>query len=180
MRFLLPVLCLALMAALPTAAAARPDGGGGWHGDGGGGRGWDGGPGRGWRDDRGGGGRGWRDGGGYGWRGGDGDGPPDNGRGRGRGQWGDDGDSRGNSLGRGWGPQQDEARDRVRSGEFRPLGSVLAGIRQRQPGRQLDAGIEEGPGGRPVYRVRWAADNGRRIDYIIDARTGAVIATEGQ
>ncbi len=85
-----------------------------------------------------------------------------------------------NSLGEGWREQQNEARQGVRSGELRPLGGVLAELRRRQPGRQLDAGIEDGPGGRPVYRVRWAAENGRRIDYIVDARTGAILAEEGR
>jgi hypothetical protein len=85
-----------------------------------------------------------------------------------------------NSLGGGWREQQDEARAGVRSGELRPLGGVLAELRRRQPGRQLDAGIEEGPDGRPVYRVRWAAQNGRRIDFIVDARTGAILSEEGR
>ncbi len=85
-----------------------------------------------------------------------------------------------NSLGAGWRQQQDEARDRVRRGELRSLPNVIDGIRRRQPGRQLDAGIEAWGDGRPTYRVRWAAANGRRIDYIVDARTGAILAVEGR
>ena len=68
----------------------------------------------------------------------------------------------------------------VRQGRYVPLRQVLPGIRRRQPGRQLDVGIEQGQGGRPVYRVRWAAANGRRIDYMVDARTGAILGAEGQ
>jgi hypothetical protein len=85
-----------------------------------------------------------------------------------------------NSLGEGWSEQQNAARQGVRSGELRPLGGVLAELRRRQPGRQLDAGLEQGADGRPVYRVRWAASNGRRIDFIVDARTGAILAEEGR
>ena len=85
-----------------------------------------------------------------------------------------------NSLGDGWREQQNEAREGVRRGEYRPLGGVLSDLRRRQPGRQLDAGIEQGRDGRPVYRVRWAAQNGQRIDYIVDARTGAILAEEGR
>lgn len=85
-----------------------------------------------------------------------------------------------NSLGEGWREQQNEAREGVRSGALRPLGGVLSELRRRQPGRQLDAGIEQGPDGRPVYRVRWAAANGRRIDFIVDARTGAILSEEGR
>ena len=92
------------------------------------------------------------------------------GRGKGRG---------GDSLGAGWRPQQDEARDRVRGGDILPLARVLGDVRRRTPGRQLDVGLED-QGGRPVYRVRWAAEDGRRIDYLVDARTGAVLRADGE
>lgn len=85
----------------------------------------------------------------------------------------------GDSLGAGWRPQQDEARDRVRGGDILPLARVLGEIRRRTPGRQLDVGLEDS-GGRPVYRVRWAAEDGRRIDYLVDARTGAVLRADGE
>ena len=85
-----------------------------------------------------------------------------------------------NSLGEGWREQQDEARRGVRQGGYRPLAQVLGQLQRRNPGRQLDAGIERGFNGQPVYRVRWAARNGRRIDYIVDARTGAILRAEGQ
>jgi len=85
-----------------------------------------------------------------------------------------------NSLGEGWSEQQNAAREGVRSGQLRPMTGVLSELRRRQPGRPLDAGIEQMEDGRPVYRVRWAAANGRRIDYIVDARTGAILAEEGR
>jgi len=160
---------LALAVAVPAVGEARPGGKGG--GGGGGGRGdafFGGGGGkfdRGPRGDRG-------DRGGYGRpdRGPRGpyDGPPPYER----------RDHPPNSLGAGWRQQQDEARQGVRQGRYVPLGRVLPELRKRSPGRQLDAGIERGFDGRPVYRVRWGAANGRRIDYIIDAQTGQVIGTE--
>lgn len=79
------------------------------------------------------------------------------------------------SLGADWGPQQYEARAAVRQGRYVPLFRVIAEIRRHTPGRQLDAGIEQA-GGRAVYRVRWAASNGRRIDYIVDAQSGAILS----
>ena len=85
-----------------------------------------------------------------------------------------------NSLGQGWRQQQDEARSGVRQGRYVPLARILPGIGRRTPGRQLDAGIEENWQGRTVYRIRWAAQNGRRIDYIVDAETGAILRAEGQ
>ena len=68
----------------------------------------------------------------------------------------------------------------MRHGGYQTMGQVMQNIRRRTPGRPLDAGLETGPDGRPVYRVRWGAANGRRIDYIIDARTGAILEAEGQ
>lgn len=84
-----------------------------------------------------------------------------------------------NSLGAGWGQQQDEARRGVRQGRLLELGRVVSMIRQTNRGRMLDAGLEPGPGGRPTYRVRWAAEGGRRIDFIVDAATGAIIGRSG-
>ncbi|MEO8813386.1 MAG: PepSY domain-containing protein [Caulobacteraceae bacterium] len=80
-----------------------------------------------------------------------------------------------NSLGAGWRQQQEEARAGVRQGEMAPLGRVIEGIRRRSPGRQLDAGIEY-QAGRAVYRVRWMTPQGRRVDYIVDAATGAILS----
>jgi uncharacterized membrane protein YkoI len=56
-----------------------------------------------------------------------------------------------------------------------PLGSVIAGIGRRSAGRPLDAGIEY-QGARPVYRVRWLMNNGRRVDYLVDAATGQILS----
>jgi hypothetical protein len=84
-----------------------------------------------------------------------------------------------NSLGSGWRPQQPDARRGVREGTMAPLGQVMDNIRRTTPGRMLDAGVEPGPDGRPTYRVRWAATGGRRIDFIVDAATGAIIGESG-
>ena len=79
------------------------------------------------------------------------------------------------SLGADWRQQQDEAREGVQRGHLVPLGVVIEQIRRRTPGRPLDAGSET-QGNRPVYRVRWITTDGRRIDYIIDATSGAILS----
>jgi uncharacterized membrane protein YkoI len=83
------------------------------------------------------------------------------------------------SLGAGWGEQQDDARRGVQAGRNLQLGQIIEIIRRQTPGRMLDAGLEQA-GGRTVYRVRWAADGGRRIDYLVDAQTGAILQAEGR
>lgn len=83
------------------------------------------------------------------------------------------------SLGADWGGQQDEVRAGVRQGRYVGLARVIGSIRQRAPGRQLDAGLEQW-GGRAVYRVRWAEPGGRRTDYIVDAQSGAILHVDGR
>lgn len=83
------------------------------------------------------------------------------------------------SLGSNWRPQQDEARRGVRQGRMIPLESIAPRLNRRAPGRLLDAGIES-RGGLPVYRVRWQAADGRRIDYMVDAATGMIIGADGE
>jgi len=83
--------------------------------------------------------------------------------------------ARPDSLGAQWAQQQDQARMGVLQGRIMPLSRVVQNLERLRPGRVLDAGLEAGPDGRPTYRVRWAATGGRRIDFIVDAETGAVI-----
>ncbi len=80
-----------------------------------------------------------------------------------------------NSLGPDWRLQQDEAREMRRQRRIMPLAEVIAQINARSPGRQLDAGLEY-QGDRPIYRVRWMTRDGRRVDYLIDAATGAILS----
>jgi hypothetical protein len=82
------------------------------------------------------------------------------------------------SLGAGWAPQQDQVRAGVTQKRFIPLGQAIEQIRRRGPGRELDAGLEQW-NGRSAYRVRWAGVDGRRIDYIVDAVSGAILSVDG-
>jgi uncharacterized membrane protein YkoI len=80
-----------------------------------------------------------------------------------------------NSLGADWRLQQDEVRQCARQHRCVPLAKVIEQIDARSPGRQLDAGLEY-RGDKPIYRVRWMTRNGRRVDYLIDAATGAILS----
>jgi hypothetical protein len=169
---------LLLLTAGVSSADAQPRD---WGGRGFAGRGWGG---RGFGQGGGWGGRGFAPrGGGGGYGGGPGFGPE-------RGGWGQPPGAaygpppawRGrapNSLDSGWRDQQDEVRRAVREGRHVPLGAAIDAVRRRAPGRELDAGLEPGPGGRPVYRLRWAGQNGRRTDYMVDATTGRILGPAG-
>jgi len=95
----------------------------------------------------------------------DDDGPSERSRPPGRG---------GNSLGDGWQPRAAEARDGVRGGRLVPMEQVVRNIARSTPGQLLDAGLEN-RSGRQVYRVRWQTNDGRRIDFIVDAQSGQII-----
>ncbi|HEY1414431.1 MAG TPA: PepSY domain-containing protein [Caulobacteraceae bacterium] len=77
-------------------------------------------------------------------------------------------------MGGRWRNQEDFLRQGVRQGQLAPLGRVIENIRRVTPGRQLDAGLEY-MGPRLVYRVRWMTAQGRRMDYYVDATTGAIL-----
>ncbi len=55
------------------------------------------------------------------------------------------------------------------------LSWVIESIRRRSPGRQLDTDLAY-MDGRPIYRVRWLTDHGRRMDYLVDAETGVILS----
>ena len=183
MKYLLSVLLAASIAAAAPALADNDHGrGGGWQrGGGGGGRG-DGGDRGGWR----GGGQGRGEGGGE---------PRGNGNGNGNGRGGRwNGPPEGYPGGPVGGPvyaepprgraaaggeyyprEQDEARQGVRSGAIRPMGEIVRRLERSHAGRMLDAQLQPGPNGRPVFRVIWAGADGRRSDYLVDAQTGAIL-----
>ena len=96
---------------------------------------------------------------------------PDQGQGRGQGQGDLDREPRAG------GRMDDRFMDRS-SMRLVSLNQVIGQIRRSTPGRLLDASGPEG-GGRRVYRVRWQADSGQRIDFLIDAQSGAIIGRNG-
>jgi hypothetical protein len=76
--------------------------------------------------------------------------------------------------GSGWGRTR-EAPPGAYPGRSAPLSGVIASLRRRSPGRELDAAMDV-MDGRPVYRVLWLTEHGRRMDYLVDAETGAIIS----
>lgn len=71
-----------------------------------------------------------------------------------------------------------DAREGVAQGAMRPLGDVLRQLRERAGGRQLDAQLVSASPN-PVYEIQWLTEDGRRIDYVVDAHTGAILRQRG-
>jgi len=68
----------------------------------------------------------------------------------------------------------DEARDAMRSGDVLPALRVIRQVRQLYPGADvLDAELEGGQP--PLYIIKILTRDGRRVDVIVDARTGAIL-----
>lgn len=179
MKYLLPALLAAALAAATPALADNDHGrggggGGGWHGGGdhggGGGEPRGGGYGRGGRWGGPGGPGGAPEGRGGGYPGGFPGGYPDGGADGGPVYAGPP-RGRASEIDRG---EQDEARNGVRSG-WASMGEIVRRLERTHAGRMLDANLGQGPNGQPVYRVIWAGADGRRTDYIVDAQTGAIL-----
>ena len=80
---------------------------------------------------------------------------------------------------RGVGPQRwspDDARDGVREGRIRPLRDILRTVESQIPGQLVGgAQLQELPGGRAVYHLRWRTPDGRLLDLAVDAESGAIL-----
>lgn len=56
------------------------------------------------------------------------------------------------------------------------LHDVVVTLAKRTPGRLLDASFVPCANGREVLQVRWLDTTGRRIDYLVEPATGAVLS----
>lgn len=68
---------------------------------------------------------------------------------------------------------QDRARDAVRDGQVRPLATILPQVRDRFPGRMLDARLVQRGGG-SFYVLKILGANGQVSEVTVDAASGAV------
>ena len=76
------------------------------------------------------------------------------------------------------GRPQDQARAAVEERRVVPLERIIEQISRRTPGQLLGASPPSNEGGRMIYRVLWDS-RGRQLEYIIDARSGAILAVNG-
>ncbi len=68
---------------------------------------------------------------------------------------------------------QDRARDAVKAGEARPLAVILPQVRDRFPGRMLDARLVQRDGG-AFYVLKILGADGQVSEVTVDAASGAV------
>ncbi len=75
----------------------------------------------------------------------------------------------------------DRARDAVTAGEVRPLGTIMAQINRRYPGRLLDAQLgRRGGTGRWIYRIKILDAKGAVMTLTVDGKSGRVLNVRGR
>jgi uncharacterized membrane protein YkoI len=73
------------------------------------------------------------------------------------------------------GDRQDSRPGAQRGGQTISMEQAVAIVARRSPGRLLDAS----PAG-PNYRITWLTSNGRRVDFMVDASSGAILRADGE
>jgi uncharacterized membrane protein YkoI len=77
-------------------------------------------------------------------------------------------------YGQSW--DSDAARDAVRQGRHMPLRDVLRAVANQIPGSPRGQPVlQERGDGHAVYLLRWQTPDGRLLDLVVDAETGAVL-----
>ncbi len=69
---------------------------------------------------------------------------------------------------------QDDAREAVESGKFRPLREVLAQVKSQYRGRVIDVQLVDA-----IYRIKLLGRRGRVRFVLVDARLGRVFGVDG-
>ena len=75
----------------------------------------------------------------------------------------------------------DRARDAVAAGEVRPLGTIMARLSRRYPGRLLDARLaRRGGNGAWIYHIKILNRRGAVVALTVDGRSGRVLKVRGR
>lgn len=73
-----------------------------------------------------------------------------------------------------WASSNDNDASQPISGDVLPLESVLPRVGAQYPGRVTEAGLEN-EDGKAVYEIELLTNEGRKLELIVDARTGKVL-----
>lgn len=75
-----------------------------------------------------------------------------------------------------WAP--DDARNARQNGEIIPLAKIINQLKREHGGQYLEAELFSKPEGGSEYHIAWEKD-GRKLLFIVDAQSGAVVRTSG-
>jgi hypothetical protein len=88
----------------------------------------------------------------------------------------------GNGWRGGWGAgfDQDKADEVLREGKLLPLKRIVRQLEERVGGQLLDAELRAGGPGGKLYIIKWLTEDGRRVDFVVDASTGQILDSRGE
>jgi len=72
----------------------------------------------------------------------------------------------------------DLARSALQHGEVLPITRILPLVAQHMPGDVVEVRLDSRQGGRLYYKIKVLTPSGHLRELILDARTGAYVATE--
>ncbi|MEM7493049.1 MAG: PepSY domain-containing protein [Pseudomonadota bacterium] len=71
----------------------------------------------------------------------------------------------------------DEARNARDKGAVKPLNQIFQQLKKRYGGYQVDANLFN-RNGTQVYVIDWVTENGRRMKFTVDAKTGRILSSK--
>jgi uncharacterized membrane protein YkoI len=72
-----------------------------------------------------------------------------------------------------------QARDSRNQGRTVPLSQIFSNLKRQYGGYQLSADLYERGNGKAVYEIDWMTKDGRKMHFVVDAQTGAILDRRG-
>ena len=60
-----------------------------------------------------------------------------------------------------------------------PLSQIFNKLKQQYGGYQLSADLYDKGNGKSVYEIDWMTKDGRKMHFVVDAQTGAILDRRG-
>ncbi|HPF24631.1 MAG: PepSY domain-containing protein [Hyphomonas sp.] len=72
-----------------------------------------------------------------------------------------------------------QARDSRAQGKTVPLSQIFSGLKREYGGYQLSADLYDKGNGKAVYEIDWMTGDGRKMHFVVDAQSGAILDRRG-
>lgn len=72
-----------------------------------------------------------------------------------------------------------QARDSRNQGRTMPLSQIFNNLKRQYGGYQLSADLYAKGNGKSVYEIDWMTKDGRKMHFVVDAQTGAILDRRG-
>lgn len=72
-----------------------------------------------------------------------------------------------------------QARDSRNEGRTVPLSQIFSNLKRQYGGYQLRADLYDKGNGKSVYEIDWMTKDGRKMHFVVDAQSGAILDRRG-